>query len=77
MATGLAWDRPEKDQLVGGAGNDTLFSDASDELSGGEGDDLLQYPDNRNSIDGTPLSPPVDVPSDVERTERYYTYACV
>jgi len=73
----LAWDRAESDQLVGGAGNDTLFSDATDQLSGGEGDDLLQYPENHMLIDGTPPPPSFDVPSDIERTERYYTYACV
>src|SRR2546430_5285480 len=72
----IAWDRPESDQMVGGADNDTLFSDSSDQISGGPGDDLLQYPATETPINGIPLPPSFDVPSDIERTESYSTGAC-
>jgi Ca2+-binding RTX toxin-like protein len=62
----------ERDQMFGGSGDDTIYADAFDDLSGGEGDDLLRYEARGLSIDGTVLPPLFEVPSDIERTEPYY-----
>jgi Ca2+-binding RTX toxin-like protein len=63
---------PQSDEILGGAGDDTIYADASDDFAGGDGDDLLRYEARGQSIDGTVPPPRFDVPADVERTEHFY-----